>query len=68
MVSHIIQSIQANRCHSRYPHAAKMEGKGKVLLGMGVEKQAMVIIKRQRKAKAKTNKKKDEEKKLLKPK
>ena len=30
-----------------YPHAAKIERKGKVLLGMGVEEQAMVIIKRQ---------------------
>ena len=30
-----------------YPHAAKIEQKGEVLLGMGVEEQAMVIIKRQ---------------------
>ena len=30
-----------------HPHAAKIEQKGEVLLGMGVEEQAMVIIKRQ---------------------
>ena len=30
-----------------YPYAAKVERKGKVLLGMGIEEQAMVIIKKQ---------------------
>lgn len=30
-----------------YPHAAKIERKGDALLGMGVEEQAMVIIRRQ---------------------
>lgn len=48
-----------------YPHAAKIERKGKVLLGLGVEEQAMVIIKRQQKSKAT---KKDDNKKVLKPK
>ena len=45
-----------------YPHAAKIERKGEVLLGLGVEQQAMVIIKRQQKA---TAKKKDGDKKTL---
>ena len=34
------------------PHAAKIERKGSLSLGLGVEEQAMVIIKRQRTAKA----------------
>ena len=47
-----------------YPHAAKMERKGNALLGLGVEEQAMVIIKRQEKAKPK----KDADNKFTKPK
>jgi len=52
---------EADERYTWYAYAAKMERKGNVLLGLGVEEQAMVIIKRQLRAKPK--KKKDEMKK-----
>jgi len=61
---------EADEKYAWFPYAAKMERKGNVLLGLGVEEQAMVIIKRQLIVKPKTKKneqrkaaKKDEKKK-----
>lgn len=38
---------EKNKDFAWYPHAAKMERKNSVYLGLGVERQAMIIIKRQ---------------------
>ena len=49
LVQWVIEDRQKNESDSKYlwrPHAAKIEQKGTVLLNMGVEEQAMVIIKR----------------------
>lgn len=56
LVSWVLEDRKKKEVDERYTwyaYAAKMEPKGNVLLGLGVEEQAMVIIKRQLKAKSK---------------
>lgn len=64
LVSWVLKDRKKNEADEKYawfPYAAKVERKGNILLGPGVEEQAMVIIKRQLKAKPKTEM--DEQKK-----
>ncbi len=64
LVGWVLKDRKKNEADEKYawfPYAAKVERKGNILLGLGVEEQAMVILKRQLKAKPKTEK--DEQKK-----